>query len=62
MSSTCTTLAPPGQDINAYLTSLNTILQTLDSKKNKDVAVQGIDLMIATIKAVILKADPTHKF
>jgi hypothetical protein len=60
--STCKTSPPPGQDINEYLIRLKDIVKQLNEKKDKEITIERLDLMITAIKSSIQTTNPEILF
>ena len=56
----CKTTPPPGQDVNQYLVQLNDILQQLSQQNNKTASIERIDLMLSSLRSIVLKQDPSR--
>ncbi len=59
---TCKTSPPPGQDITEYLDTLRDIVQQLNFSNNKTIAIERLNVMIATVKAAIKTTNPDVTF
>ena len=57
---TCKTKPAPGQDVNQYLVQLNDILEQLSRQNNKAATIERIDLMLSSLREIVLKIDPTR--
>lgn len=57
---TCKTKPPSGQDVNQYLVQLNDILEQLSRQNNKTTTIERIDLMLSSLREIVLKIDPTR--
>jgi hypothetical protein len=59
---TCKTSPPPGQDITEYLNRLKEIVQQLSATNDKKLAIERLNLMIATIKTEVIRTNPSATF
>lgn len=57
---TCKTKPAPGQDVNQYLVQLNDILEQLSRQNNKAATIERIDLMLSSLREIVLKIDPSR--
>lgn len=46
--------------MNQYLVQLNDILQQLSQQNNKTASIERIDLMLSSLRSIVLKQDPSR--
>lgn len=59
--STCSYTPPPGQDMNVYILRLTSLITQLNETKNKNTALQRLQLLIDDVQSVINDLKKTLK-